>query len=139
MNRILAIDIGLKRCGLAVTDGFVGLASGLTTVSTNHLIPFLLDYIPNESVKEIVIGEPKKLNNTPSESADFVAQMVAQISTKFPSMTLHRVDERFTSKMAQRTLIDSGVPKAKRSQKGLIDEISATLILQSHLEKTQQL
>lgn len=133
MARILAIDYGLKRTGIAVTDELQIIASGLTTVSTNDLIPFLKDYIKKEKIELFLIGEPKQMNNSPSESEVFIIPFIKKLESVFPNIPIERVDERFTSKMAFKTMIDSGLKKNQRKNKALIDEISATLILQSYL------
>ena len=133
MARILAIDYGLKRTGIAVTDELQIIASGLTTVSTKDLIPFLQDYIKKEEVELFLIGEPKKLDNSPSDSEALITPFIQKLEKEFPKIPIKRVDERFTSKMAFQTMIDSGLKKNQRKNKALIDEISATLILQSYL------
>jgi len=133
MARILAIDYGLKRTGIAVTDELQIIASGLTTVSTNNLITFLKDYIKNEKIELFLIGEPKRMNNSPSESEVLIIPFMKKLESVFPNIPIKRVDERFTSKMAFQTMIDSGLKKKQRKNKALIDEISATLILQSYL------
>lgn len=133
MARILAIDFGGKRTGIAVTDELQIIASGLTTVNTKELIPFLKDYISKEKVELFLIGEPKQMDNTASESEVLIAAFISKLKKAIPEMPLKRVDERFTSKMAFQTMIDSGLKKNQRKNKALIDEISATLILQSYL------
>ena len=133
MGRVLAIDYGLKRTGIAVTDELQIIASGLTTVSTKDLIPFLQDYIKKEEVELFLIGEPKKLDNSPSDSEALITPFIQKLEKEFPKIPIKRVDERFTSKMAFQTMIDSGLKKKQRKNKALIDEISATLILQSYL------
>ncbi|MFY0714861.1 Holliday junction resolvase RuvX [Seonamhaeicola sp. NFXS20] len=133
MARILAIDYGTKRTGLAVTDELQIIASGLTTVNTKELIDFLKEYTSNEQVELFLIGEPKQMDNTASESEVYIKKFMATLQKEFPNIPMQRVDERFTSKMAFQTMIDSGLKKNKRKNKALIDEISATLILQSYL------
>ena len=133
MGRILAIDYGLKRTGIAVTDELQIIASGLTTVLTNDLISFLKDYIKKEKVELFLIGEPKQMNNSPSESEALIIPFIKKLDNVFPNIPIKRVDERFTSKIAFQTMIDSGLKKNQRKNKALIDEISATLILQSYL------
>ncbi|WP_299552976.1 Holliday junction resolvase RuvX [Seonamhaeicola sp.] len=133
MARILAIDYGTKRTGLAVTDELQIIASGLTTVSTKELITFLKDYTSKEQVELFLIGEPKQMDNTASESEVFIQKLIEVLKSEFPNIPNQRVDERFTSKMAFQTMIDSGLKKSQRKNKALIDEISATLILQSYL------
>ncbi|WP_339917562.1 Holliday junction resolvase RuvX [Yeosuana marina] len=133
MARVLAIDYGSKRTGIAVTDELQIIASGLTTVATNELITFLKDYTTKEQVELFLIGEPKQMNNTPSESEALIIPFLKKLEIAFPNTEIKRVDERFTSKMAFQTMIDSGLKKNKRKNKALVDEISATLILQSYL------
>ncbi|OMP30423.1 Holliday junction resolvase RuvX [Mangrovimonas sp. DI 80] len=132
-GRILAIDFGTKRTGLAVTDELQIIASGLTTVATKELLPFLEDYLSKEHVVCIVVGEPKRLNDEPSQSEAAIQPFLKKLAERFPNMPIERVDERFTSKMAFQTMIDSGLKKKQRQNKALIDEISATIILQSYL------
>lgn len=133
MGRVLAIDFGKKRTGIAVTDELQIIASGLTTVDTNNLITFLKDYITKEAVDLFVIGKPKQLNNTDSESEILISPFIEKISKAIPNIPILRIDERFTSKMAFQTMIDSGLKKKQRQNKSLVDEISATIILQSYL------
>jgi putative Holliday junction resolvase len=133
MARILAIDFGTKRTGIAVTDELQIIASGLTTVSTKMLIPFLKDYTAKENVELFVVGEPKQMDNSASQSEAHIVTCISKLEKVFPNIPIKRVDERFTSKMAFQTMIDSGLKKTQRKNKALIDEISATLILQSYL------
>ena len=133
MARVLALDIGKKRTGIAVTDELQIIASGLTTVNTEKLVLFLKDYLEKESVELFVIGEPKQMNNQDSESAPLIQKLASKLESEFPSIPIFSVDERFTSKIAFQTMIDSGLSKKQRRNKALIDEISATLILQSYL------
>ena len=133
MARILAIDYGLKRTGIAVTDELQIIASGLTTVSTKDLIPFLQDYIKKEEIELFLIGEPKKLDNSPSESEVLIIPFMKKLESVFPNIPIKRVDERFTSKLAFRAMIDGGLKKKKRKIKATIDMVSATIILQDYL------
>ena len=133
MGRILALDFGKVRTGIAVTDELQIIASGLETVATSELISFLKTYTSLENVELFVVGEPKQMNNEPSESEVFIIPFLEKLKKIFPQIPIERVDERFTSKMAFQTMIDSGLSKKKRKNKALIDEISATLILQSYL------
>jgi len=133
MGRILAIDYGSKRTGIAVTDEMQIIASGLTSLSTKNLIEFLKSYTSSEKVDLIVIGLPKQMNNELSESEPLILKFIKILNNKFPNMPVERVDERFTSKMAFQTMIASGINKNKRKNKSLVDEISATIILQSYL------
>lgn len=133
MARILALDFGTKRTGIAVTDELQLIASGLTTVSTKELLPFLSTYFEQEEVELILIGEPKQRDGTASQSETAIQDFLKHFSARFPQMKTKRVDERFTSKMAFQTMIDGGLKKKKRRNKALIDEISATIILQTYL------
>lgn len=133
MGRILAIDYGVKRSGIAVTDELQIIASGLTTIATKDLLPFLKTYILKEQVELFVIGEPKQMNYEVSESEVFIKGFIDKLTKAIPNIPIKRVDERFTSKMAFQTMIDSGLSKNQRKNKALVDEISATLILQSYL------
>jgi putative Holliday junction resolvase len=133
MGRIIAIDYGEKRTGIAATDELQIIASGLTTVETPKLINFLKNYLKKEDVELILVGEPKQMNNDPSESEKFILPFIDKLKNEFSSVPVKRVDERFTSKMAAQTLFDSGFKKKKRQNKALLDEISATIILQSYL------
>ena len=133
MYSLLAIDYGSKRTGIAVTDEMQIIASGLTTVETKTLIPFLKTYCENESVELFLIGLPKQMNNELSESEPLILKFIQTLEKHIPHIPIERVDERFTSKMAFQTMIDSGLNKKQRKNKALVDEISATLILQSYL------
>ena len=133
MARILAIDYGMKRTGIAITDELQIIASGLTTVNTKDLLVFLKEYVAKERVELFVVGEPKQMDNTASESEILIKPFLERLIKEFPEIPVKRVDERFTSKMAFKTMIDSGLKKNQRRNKALIDEISATLILQSYL------
>lgn len=133
MGRILAIDYGKVRTGIAVTDELQIIASGLTTVATKELLTFLETYTKSENVDLFIVGLPKQMNNELSESEALIVPFIKKLSHKFPNIPMERVDERFTSKMAFNTMIDSGLSKKQRQNKALIDEISATIILQSYL------
>jgi len=133
MPRILAIDYGIKRTGIAVTDDFQIIASGLTTIPSETAIAFLKDYFVKEKVEKVIVGEPKQMNGQPSESAQIIEKFVTKFKSAFPEMKLDRVDERFTSKMAFQTMIDSGLKKKQRQNKALVDEIAATIMLQDYL------
>jgi len=129
------LDIGTKRTGVAVTDELKIIASGLTTIDTKSLFKWLQNYLSNEKVEIFVVGEPKQLNNLASESANFINEIVKKLQQTFPKISMVRVDERFTSKIAFQSMIDGGLKKKQRQNKALIDEVSATLILQSYLEQ----
>lgn len=135
MSRILALDYGTKRTGIAVTDELQLIASGLVTVPTKELFSFLENYLEKEKVELVLVGEPKQMDYTASQSETAIQEFLKKFVLKFPDMKLERVDERFTSKMAFQTMIDSGLKKKKRKDKALVDEISATIILQSYLYK----
>ena len=134
MGRILAIDYGTKRTGLAVTDPLRIIATALETVQTSDLIEFLKKYFQKEGVDEVVIGMPKQLNNQDSETAPTVRKFVELFKNTFPEKPIHLADERFTSSIAHRTMIDGGMSKKNRQVKGNVDKISATIILQSYME-----
>lgn len=135
MPRILAIDYGQKRTGIAVTDELQIIASGLTTIPSATAINFLRDYFSKEKVEKVLIGEPKQMNGEPSESTVVIEAFVKKFTSFFPEMPIIRVDERFTSKMAFQSMIDSGLKKKQRQNKALIDEISATIMLQDYLSR----
>lgn len=134
-GRILAIDYGQKRVGLAVTDPEQIIATSLTTVRSMDVIPFLKDYIRKESVVLFIVGEPKQMNYEASESEKFIEPFIKQLKIEFPDIPVKRVDERFTSKIAQRSILEAGLKKKDRQNKALIDTVSATIILQSYLEQ----
>lgn len=131
--RILAIDYGVKRTGIAITDEMQMIAFGLTTIASETAIPFLKDYFSKEKIVEVIVGEPKQMDGTPSQSAEIINDFIAKFIKAFPEMPLARVDERFTSKMAFQTMIDSGLSKKQRQNKALVDEIAATIMLQDYL------
>lgn len=135
MPRILAIDYGIKRTGVAVTDELQIIASGLTTIPSATAITFLSDYFSKEEVIKVLIGEPIQMNGQPSESTALIEKFVMQFKTAFPEMKVERVDERFTSKMAMQTMVASGLKKKQRQNKALIDEIAATIMLQDYLTR----
>ena len=135
MPRIVAIDFGQKRTGIAVTDEMQIIASGLKTIETKIIFEFLKTYFTTEKVERVIIGEPKQMNGMPSESAAMIAGFVNKFKIAFPEMPIENVDERFTSKMAFQTMIDSGLKKNQRKNKALIDEIAATILLQSYLSR----
>lgn len=134
MGRIIAIDYGQKKVGFAVTDELRICANALDTVHVSKAFDFLKDYINREKVDVIVIGDPRKMDNTPSDSARYIEPFVNRVKKEFPNIPVARVDERFTSKMAFQTMIDAGLGKKARQNKELIDKISATIILQTYLQ-----
>ncbi len=135
MGRIIAIDYGAKRCGIAVTDPLKMIASGLTTVDTAELFPFLERYFREEKVDRIVVGYPLSLDGSPTHATLPVEKLIKKLKKKFSGIETETEDERFTSKMAVEAMVASGMKKKQRRDKKTIDKMSATLILQSHLEK----
>jgi putative Holliday junction resolvase len=133
LGRILAIDFGKKRTGIAITDELQIIASGLTTVNTSDVISFLKNYVSKEKVDLFLVGKPKQMNNLDSESEILILPFLEKLTKEIPKIPIKRIDERFTSKMAFQTMIDGGLKKSKRRNKALVDEISATIILQSYL------
>lgn len=134
MGRILAIDYGKKRTGLAVTDSLRIIATALETVETTLLLSYLKNYTQKETVDEFVIGMPKTLKNEDSETAPLVRKFITELKSTFPDKPVHEADERFTSSMAQRAMIEGGMNKKNRQVKGNVDKISAVIILQSFME-----
>ncbi len=135
MGRILGIDFGRKRIGLAITDPLKIFASPLKTVSNNEFYSFLSEFMKTEQVDAFVIGYPVQMNNQPSESVNYVNPFIKKLEESFPGKPIHLVDERFTSGMALRTMIDGGIKKKERQDKGMVDRISASIILQSFLDR----
>lgn len=138
MGRILAIDYGQKRVGIAVTDILRITANGLTTVPVAQIFEFLTDYFAKEQVDTVVVGLPKQMNNQPSESMRFITPFVNGFKKRFPAMPIEMYDERFTSVLAHKAMLDGGLKKKARQDKALVDQISATIILQSYLESKRQ-
>jgi putative Holliday junction resolvase len=138
MGRILSIDYGRKRTGIAVTDPMQIIANGLTTVPTAKLLDFLLDYLKKESVDCIVVGQPKQMNGAMSESWRYISPFLDRLKKLLPNMRVELVDERFTSVLAHQAMLDGGLRKTARQDKALVDEISACIILQSYLESRRQ-
>lgn len=135
MGRIIALDYGTKRVGIAATDPMQIIASGVDTVHPNELIGFLKNYMSSEDVECIVVGEPKRLNNEPAQAAKGADQLTDRLKKEFPNVRFDRMDERFTSKLAFGAMIDGGLKKKQRADKALIDKVSATIILQSYMEQ----
>jgi putative Holliday junction resolvase len=133
MSRIIAIDYGLKRTGLAVTDPLQIIATGLTTVESKQLIPFLKDYFAKEPVELIIIGEPKNEDDTDTHATPLVEKCIKDLQKHFPAVPIKKVDERYTSKMAKQAMIDMGMKKMQRRNKALVDEIAAAIMLQDYL------
>ena len=134
MARIMAIDLGRRRSGIAVTDPLQIIANGLMTVESHKLVDFVLDYVKREEVEQIVVGEPKDMKNNPSDCSKYIEPIVNRLRKMLPDMKIVRFDERFTSVMAHQTIIDAGLSKSKRQDKELVDTIAATIILQSYME-----
>ena len=134
MSRILAIDYGRKRTGVAVSDAMQIIANGLTTVPTHELLDFITGYVQKEPVERILVGLPKQMNNEASESMKYIDPFVRSLKKRLPEIPVEFVDERFTSVLAHRTMLEAGLKKKDRQNKALVDEISATIILQTYLE-----
>ena len=134
MGRILSIDFGRKRVGLAVSDPHQIIANKLATITTHSIWDFLHTYFQNEKVDEVVVGYPLQMNNTASEAVIYINPFIKKFKEKYPDIPLEIIDERFTSKMAFQTMIDGGIHKEGRKNKAMVDAISATIILQSYLE-----
>lgn len=137
MPRILSIDYGLKRTGIAVTDPFQIIATGLTTVESKQLIPFLKEYFLREPVERIIIGEPKNWDDSDTHATPLVERCIKDLQKNFPAMPITKVDERYTSKMAKDAMLEMGLKKAQRRNKALVDEIAATIMLQEYLRSIQ--
>jgi len=135
MARIMAIDYGLKRTGIAVTDPLQIIASGLTTVETPKLMVFLKDYFKRETVELVLVGEPKNWDDSDTHATPLVREFLLRLQKEFPALPVLTVDERYTSKMASRAMIDMGLKKKQRQNKALVDEIAATIMLQEYLER----
>ncbi len=131
----MALDFGKVRTGIAVTDELKLIASGLSTIKTNELLPFLVEYISNETVDCIVVGKPQQMDGTDSESEVLIRPFLEKLKATFPNIPIERQDERFTSKMAKESILLGGLKKKKRQDKALVDKISATLILQAYLDR----
>lgn len=138
MGIVIAIDFGEKRTGIAVTDPLKIIASGLDTLPTAAVVPFLVEYCATHTVETCVIGLPKQMDNTPSEVEPQIQQFIQALTKAIPQLPIARYDERFTSKMALQSMRDGGLKKQKRKNKGLVDKISATLLLQSYLNASLQ-
>ncbi|MCP3895182.1 MULTISPECIES: Holliday junction resolvase RuvX [Bacteroides] len=134
MSRIVAIDYGRKRTGIAVSDTMQIIANGLTTVPTHELLAFITNYVQVEPVERIIVGLPKQMNNEASESMKYIDPFVRSLKKRLPDIPVEFVDERFTSVLAHRTMLEAGLKKKDRQNKALVDEISATIILQTYLE-----
>ncbi|MEZ5045953.1 MAG: Holliday junction resolvase RuvX [Chitinophagaceae bacterium] len=134
MARLLALDIGKKRCGIAVSDPLQIIANGLTTVDSKDLISFLKKYFEQENIEKVIVGMPKNLKNEDTHGTSIVNEFLEKFKTHFPQMPIITIDERFTSKLAFQSMIDNGMKKKDRQNKALVDEISATIILKDFME-----
>ena len=134
MGRLLALDVGRKRTGIAATDPLKIIPQGIGYFPTAAVPEWLETYLSKEPVDALVVGEPKQADGTPSESARYIEPLLKKVRTKLPELRIIRYDERYTSVLAQKALIDSGIPKMKRREKGLVDEVSAVIILRDFLE-----
>lgn len=140
MARLLAIDYGRKRCGLAVTDILQIVPGGLATVRTHELLPYLQTYLAQEEVERIIVGYPRQMNGEESQSMEYIRPFLTQLEKLFPSIPVILVDERFTSTLAQRTIREAGIGKQRRqTDKGLVDEVSAVIILQTYMQSASPL
>lgn len=135
MGRILAIDYGLKRTGLAVTDPLRIIATGLVTVESRELMNFLHEYFKKELVDQVIIGWPMNWDDSPTDATPLVEKFLVKFSKAFPSVPVEKVDERFTSKMARTAMLEMGLKKKERRNKALVDEIAATILLQEYLQR----
>jgi len=138
MPRIMAIDYGLKRTGIAVTDPLQIIASGLTTVETPKLMAYLKDYFKKETVELVLVGEPKNWDDSDTHATPLVREFLLRLQKEFPGLPVLTVDERYTSKMASRAMIDMGMKKKQRQNKALVDEIAATIMLQEYMERVKK-
>lgn len=137
MPRIISIDYGFKRTGLAVTDPLKIIATGLTTVNSKELIPFLKNYFSKEQVELIIIGEPKNMDDSDTHATPLVEKIIKELEKTFPAIPIKKVDERFTSKMAKDAMLEMGMKKKQRRDKKLVDEIAATILLQEYLRSIE--
>jgi len=137
MSRIMAVDFGRKRTGLAVTDPLQMIANGLETVATFSIWEYLESYMTREKVETIVVGYPRNLNNQPSESVQYINPFIRKLKKKYPEVNVTTMDERFTSKLAMQAMIDGGMKKSDRRNKAMVDKLSAVIILQSYLEQLE--
>ena len=134
MSKSIGIDYGKKRIGIAISDSLQIIASALTTIDTPNIFTFLKDLLEKEEIDCFVVGEPKNLDGTPTDSTVITKEFVAKLSKKYPHISIKRIDERFTSKIAKQSILDAGIKKMKRRDKALVDKVSAAIILQSYLD-----
>ena len=134
MGKALGIDYGTKRTGIAITDAMQIIASGLTTVATHNLDDFITDIVAKENIECFVIGDPKSLDGSATDSTGHIKGFLKRLQKKYPQIPVHQVDERFTSKIAKQSILASGIKRKGRQNKALVDEVSATIILQDYLD-----
>ena len=134
MAKVLGIDYGEKRVGVAISDSLQIIASALTTIETKQFFLFLIELLQKEDIDRFVVGEPKNLDGTATDSTEMTENFVEKLSIKYPNIPIKRIDERFTSKIAKQSILDAGTKKSKRRDKRLVDKVSAAIILQSHLD-----
>ena len=134
MAKALGIDYGKKRVGIAISDSLQIIASALTTINTPNIFTFLKDLLEKEEIDCFVVGKPKNLDGTTTDSTEITKEFVAKLSKKYPHISIKRIDERFTSKIAKQSILDAGIKKMKRRDKALVDKVSAAIILQSYLD-----
>ena len=134
MAKVLGIDYGEKRVGVAISDSLQIIASSLTTIETKQFFLFLIELLQKEDIDRFVVGEPKNLDGTATDSTEMTENFVEKLSIKYPNIPIKRIDERFTSKIAKKIILDAGTKKSKRRDKRLVDKVSAAIILQSHLD-----
>jgi len=134
VGKAVGIDYGTKRTGIAMTDAMQIIASGLTTVATHLLDDFIVNLVQKEEIDCFVVGDPKNLDGTPTDSTGHVHGFVKRLQQRYPEILVHQIDERFTSKIAKQSILTSGIRKKERQNKALVDEVSATIILQSYLD-----
>ena len=134
MAKVLGIDYGEKRVGVAISDSLQIIASSLTTIETKQFFLFLIELLQKEDIDRFVVGEPKNLDGTATDSTEMTEKFIEKLSIKYPNIPIKRIDERFTSKIAKQIILDAGTKKSKRRDKALVDKVSAAIILQSHLD-----
>ena len=134
MEKALGIDYGKKRVGIAISDSLQIIASSLTTIETKQFFLFLIELLQKENIDRFVVGDPKNLDGTATDSTEMIEKFVEKLSIKYPNIPIKRIDERFTSKIAKQSILDAGIKKMKRRDKALVDRVSAAIILQSYLD-----
>ena len=134
MGKVLGIDYGEKRVGVAISDSLQIIASSLTTIETKQFFLFLIELLQKEDIDRFVVGEPRNLDGTATDSTEMIEKFIEKLSIKYPNIPIKRIDERFTSKIAKQSILDAGTKKSKRRDKRLVDKVSAAIILQSHLD-----